>query len=127
MSEMAEKIFLVKGTMHLAAFVPNQEMLPVFLGLLLAAAIAWLFLSKRLYAELRRNYPKVYKTLGSPKLFMKKRFTTNLKVIRFLFKEADEAFVDPVITRLCQGLRALFYIYIICLAGCLILLFDTMV
>lgn len=123
---MAEKTLLAHGKIYLASLAPNQEMFPVFLGLLIAAAIAWLFLSRRLYAELRQNYPGIYKTLGSPKLFMKKSFTTNFKVIRFIFRQDDETPVEPAILRLCQGLRALFYIYIICLAGSLIILFDKM-
>ncbi len=121
---MAEKNLLCNGVLHLAAIGLNQQMLPVFLGLLLAASVAWLFLSNRLYAELRQNYPRLYGTLGSPKLFMKKSFTANFKVIRFLLKQDYEATGDRAVIRLCRGLRSLFYIYIICLSGCAILLFD---
>jgi hypothetical protein len=102
----------------------NQQMLPVFLGLLFAAAVAWLFLSSRLYAELRQNYPGLYKKLGSPQFFMKKSITVNFKVIRFLLKQDHKTAVDSTVIRLCRGLRSLFYIYIICLTGSLILLFD---
>jgi hypothetical protein len=112
--------------MQFAAVGLNQDMLPVFLGLLIATAIAWLFLSNRLYAELRRNNPDLYESLGSPKLFMKKSFTANFKVIRFLFKQHYGDAVDPAVIPLCKGLRALFCIYIICLAGCVALLFDKM-
>jgi hypothetical protein len=104
----------------------NQEMLPVFLALMAAAAIAWFFLSNRLYTELRLNYPRLYKTLGSPKLFMKKSLATNVKVIRFILKDADVTMVEPEVRRLCQGLRSLFYIYMICLAGSLLLLLEKM-
>jgi hypothetical protein len=104
----------------------NQEMLPVFLALMAAAAIAWFFLSNRLYAELRLNYPRLYKMLGSPKLFMKKSLATNVKVIRFILKDADVTEVEPEVRRLCQGLRSLFYIYMICLAGSLLLLLEKM-
>lgn len=110
--------------MHLAAVDLNQQMLPVFLVLMLAAAIAWFFLSNRLYTELRLNYPRLYETLGSPKFFMKKSLTTNSRVIKFIFKHNLEATVEPGVIRLCQGLRSLFYIYIICLTGCLVLLLD---
>jgi hypothetical protein len=102
----------------------NQQMLPVFLGLLFAAAFAWLFLSSRLYAELRQNYPGLYKKLGNPQFFMKKSLRVNFKVIRFLLKQDYETVEDSTVIRLCQGLRSLFYIYIICLTGSLILLFD---
>lgn len=121
---MVGKNLLAHGNMHLAAIALNHKMLPVLLGILFATAIAWLFLSSRLYAELRHNYPGLYKKLGSPGLFMKKSFTANLKVIRFLFRQDHEASVAPAVTRLCRGLRALFYIYIICLAGSLIIIFD---
>ena len=104
----------------------NQEMMPVFLALMVVAAIAWLIVSNRLYTELRFNYPWLYKTLGSPKVFMKKSLATNLKVIRFILKDADVAKVAPDVIRLCQGLRSLFYIYMICLAGSLILLLAKM-
>ena len=112
--------------MLFATMTPNHEMLPVFLGILLAAAIAWLYLSNRLYAELRRHYPEVYRTLGSPGLFMKRSFSTNFKVIRFLFRQNDAASLEPAVRQMCQGLRALFYIYIICLAGSLIIIFDKL-
>ena len=81
---MSEKILPGNETMLLGAVGLNQQMLPVFLGLMLVAAIAWLFVSNRLYAELRQHYPNLYETLGSPKLFMKKSFAINLRVIRFL-------------------------------------------
>ena len=51
-------ILLVIENMQLAAVGINQEMLPVFLFIMLTAAIAWIFLSNRLYTELRQNYPK---------------------------------------------------------------------
>ena len=126
MSEMAENILLNNGSLWFAAVGINQQMLPVFLGLLFAVTVAWLFLSNRLYAELRQNHTRLYETLGGPKLFMKKSFTANLKVIRFLLKQDYAATGDPAVIRLCQGLRSLFYIYIICLTGCVILLFDKM-
>ena len=110
--------------MHYAAIDLNQQMLPVFLVLMLAAAIAWFFLNNRLYTELRLNYPLLYETFGSPKFFMKKSLTTNFKVIRYILKPNFEAAVEPEVIRLCQGLRSLFYIYIICLTGCLIILLD---
>jgi hypothetical protein len=120
---MAEKILLGNGVLHFAAVGLNQQMLPVFLFLLFAVAVAWLFLSNRLYTELRQNAPKQYEALGSPKLFMKKSFTANFKVISFLFKKDYEATGNIAVIRLCQGLRFLLYIYIFCLAGCLLLLF----
>ena len=123
---MAEKILPGNVIMLHGAIGLNQQMLPVFLGLMLAAAIAWLFTSNRLYAELRQHYPNLYKTLGTPKFVMKNSFAINVKVIRFLFKQDHEAPVDQAVMRLCQGLRSLFYIYIVCLAGCLVLLVDKL-
>lgn len=112
--------------MQIAAAGLNQDMLPVFWGLLLAATIAWLFVSNRLYAALRQNYPTLYEMLGKPKLFMPKSLLANFKVIRFLFKHDYGATLDPAVMRLRQGLRALFCIYVICLAGCIALLLDKM-
>ena len=123
---MSEKILPGNETMLLGAVGLNQQMLPVFLGLMLAAAIAWLFVSNRLYTELRQHYPNLYETLGSPKLFMKKSFAINLRVIRFLFKQDYNNSVDPAVIQMCQGLRTLFYIYIVSLAGCLFLLLDKL-
>ena len=120
---MKENILQSNTTLQLAEIEFNQQMLPVFLGLLLAATVAWLFLSNRLYVELRQNYPGLYELLGRPGLFMKKSLAANFKVIRFIFKREYEAVVDPAVIRLCHGLRSLFCIYIICLAGCLLLLF----
>ena len=102
----------------------NQQMFPVFLGLLLAAAVAWLFVSSRLYASLRQNHPDLYRKLGSPRLFMKKSLAVNYRVIRFLFKQNQEIPLDQALERLCRGLRSLLYIYLVSLGGCLLLLLD---
>jgi len=121
---MAGNILLSNGTGRIAAIALNQQMLPVFLGLLLAAAVAWIFLSKRLYAELRQNHPGLYETLGSPRFFMHNSITANFRVIRFLLRQEYEATGDPAVIRLGRGLRSLIYMYAVCLAGCLVLLFD---
>jgi hypothetical protein len=106
----------------------NQQMLPVFLGILLAAAVAWLFLSNRLYGVLRQDYPELYGKLGCPNLFMKKSFITNINVLKFVLrKEYTEIKVDTGVLRLCQGLRSLFFIYVFCLAGSLLLIFAKTV
>ena len=102
----------------------NQQMGPVFLGLLLAAALAWIFLSRRLYDVLRYGYPRIYEALGSPKLIMKKSLITNYRVIKFLLRRTYESTNDLDIIRLCRGLRYILFIYVISLLGCLILLFD---
>ena len=112
--------------MQYAAIGFNKQMLPVFLGLLLAASVAWLFLSNRLYRELRRNHPWLYETLGGPGLFMRKSFAVNFRVIRFVFKRDYGTDVAPAVIRLCHGLRSLFCIYIICLTGCLLILFAEL-
>jgi len=104
----------------------NQQMFPVFLGLLIVTTIAWFFLSTRFYSILEQAYPRIYEILGRPKLFMKKSFATNFKVLRFLLKRDYETTEDQAVIRLCQGLRALFFIYLICLAGCIILLADKL-
>jgi len=111
--------------MHMATLGLNRQMLPVFLGIMTATAIAWLFLSKRLYAELRRNHPMLYDTLGRPRLFMDKSFTTNYRVLRLLFRQDHEARENPAVMHLCHGLRSLFYIYMFCLAGCVLLFFTS--
>jgi hypothetical protein len=121
---MAEKILPGNVIMLHGAIGLNQQMLPVFLGLMLAAAIAWLFTSNRLYAELRQHYPNLYKTLGTPKFVMKNSFAINVKVIRFLFKQDSTSSLDPEVMRMCQGLRFLLYIYLVSLGGCLVLLLD---
>ncbi len=110
--------------MQLAEIGLNQQMLPVFLGILLAATIAWLFLSRRLYDVLKHNYPRVYEALGSPKLIMKKSLTTNCRVIMFLFRRTYESTDDIDVIRLCRGLRYIFLIYLVCFMGSLMLIFD---
>ena len=112
--------------MSLAAAELNQQMLPVFLGLLLAAAIAWLFLSARLYTLLRRNFAHIYETLGRPAPFLQRKGRGNMRVFRFLFRRDYEATRDPALIRLCQGLRYVFFIYAVSLGGCLLLLLDKM-
>ena len=119
---MPENSFQIIGNLQVAAIGINQEILPVFWGLLLASAVAWSFLSNRLYALLQQNYPQLYETLGRPKLFMRKSFSVNFKVVRFLLGQDYLTTGDPVVIRLCQGLRSLFCIYLICLAGALVIL-----
>ena len=102
----------------------NQQMFPVFLGLLLTAAIAWLYLSARLYKLLRQSFPELYEALGSQRSFKVKSGTTNIRVVRFLFRRDYEMTRDPALIRLCQGLRFIFIIYAICLGGCILLLID---
>ena len=123
MSGLTDYLLLSETHLQYTAIGLNKQMLPVFLGLLLSVTIAWIFLSKRLYTELRRNYPELYETLGRPGLFMKKSIVVNLRVIRFVFKRDYGTGVAPAVIRLCHGLRSLFCMYIICLTGCLLILF----
>ena len=101
-------------------------MLPVFLGLMLAAALAWIFLSNRLFAELRKGYPELYEALGSPNLFMRRSLAANFKVFRFLFKKNFMALENKAVNSLCRGLLSIFYIYLVCLGGCILLLLDKL-
>ena len=109
---------------QLAGVDLNQQMLPVFLGVMLVAAIAWIFLSRKLYNVVRHDYPSVYDKLGCPKLVMKKSFATNYRVLMFLFRREYESTADIDVIRLCQGLRYIFIIYLICFLGCLLLILD---
>ena len=102
----------------------NQQMFPVFLGLLLAAAITWLYLSDKLYKLLKHNFPELYNGLGSPRPFKAKNRTANMSVVSFLFRREYEITGDPELIRLCKGLRYIFIIYALCLGGCLLLLLD---
>jgi len=123
MSRLAEYLLMSETHLQYAAIGLNKQMLPVFLGLLLAVTMAWVFLSNRLYTELRHNHPELYETLGRPGLFMKKSLAVNFRVIRFVFKRDYASGVAPAVIRLCYGLRLLFCMYIICLTGCLLILF----
>lgn len=102
----------------------NQQMLPVFLGLLLVTVVAWFFVSGKFYAQLQQNYPDLYKKLGSPRPFVQKSFLTNIKIIGFLFKDNHNIPLDSEIKGLMQGLKALFCIYLFCLTGSVILLLE---
>jgi hypothetical protein len=121
---MIEKLVPASNGLCLAEIGLNQQMLPVFLGILLVAAISWIFLSRRLYDVLKHNYPGIYEGLGNPKLLMRKSLTTNYRVIMFLLKRTYETTDDLNVIRLCRGLRYIFYIYVISFTGCLMLLFD---
>ncbi len=124
---MIEEILVPSGRGLQAAEIGlNQQMLPVFLGILLAAAIAWIFLSRRLYEMLQQNFPQVYKELGSPKLIMGKSLKTNYRVIMFLLRRDYESINDFDVIRLSRGLRNIFFIYIISFAGCMLLLLAKM-
>ena len=121
---MIEKIAPANRDVQLAEIGLNQQMLPVFWGLLFVAAIAWIFLSRRLYDMLKRGYPRIIVALGSPEMVMKKSIATNYRVFMFLFRREYELTNDFEIIRLCQGLRYVFLIFVTCFLGCLILLFD---
>jgi hypothetical protein len=121
---MIEKLTSTAIVVQLSGVGLNQQMLPVFLGLMLAAAIAWIFLSKKLYDIMKYDYPRVYEKLGRPKLVMKKSFATNYRVVKFLFRREYLSTADIDVIRLCHGLRYIFIIYVICFLGCLMLILD---
>jgi hypothetical protein len=121
---MIEKLAPAGKELQLAEIGLNQQMLPVFLGVLLAAAIAWIFLSRRLYVLLRHDFPRVYEQLGSPKLIMGKSLATNYRVIMFLLRRSSETTDDSDVIRLCRGLRYIFFIYVACFMGSVLLLLD---
>ena len=123
---MIEKLAPAGKELQFAEIGLNQQMLPVFLGILLAAAIAWIYLSRRLYVLLRHDFPRVYEQLGSPKLVMGKSLTTNYRVIMFLLGRAYESTYDSDVIGLCRGLRYIFFVYVVCFTGCLLLLLDKM-
>ena len=121
---MIEKLASTAIVVQLAGVDLNQQMLPVFLGLMLVAAIAWIFLSKKLYNVVSHDYPRIYDQLGRPKLVMKKSFATNYRVLMFLFRREYVSTADIDVIRLCHGLRYIFIIYVICFLGCLLLILD---
>ena len=121
---MIEKLASTATVNKLSGIGLNQQMLPVFLGLMFIAAIVWIFLSKKLYNVMRHDYPRVYDKLGRPKLVIKKSFATNYRVVMFLFRSEYELTDDVDVIRLCQGLRYIFIIYVICFLGCLLFILD---
>ena len=121
---MIEKFAPAGRDLQLAEIGLNQQMLPVFWGLLLAAAIAWIFLSRKFYERLKHSYPGIFEVLGNPELIMKDSLATNYRVIMFLFRREYESTNDIEIIRLCQGLRYVFLVFVTCFLGCLLLLFD---
>jgi hypothetical protein len=121
---MIQKIAQISVDLQIASIGLNRQMFPVFLGLLLASTIVWIFLSRRLYDMLMHGYPRIYEELGSPKMVIQKTFATNFKVIMFLFRRSYELTDDVKLIQLCQGLRYIFIIYLVCFLGCLILLLD---
>ncbi len=121
---MLQKMIPISANAQIASIGLNQQMFPVFLGLLLTSAIVWIFLSRRLYEMLKHGYSRIYESLGSPKPVMNISFATNIRVIMFLFKRDYESTDGVDLRRLCQGLRYIFIIYAICFLGCLLLLLD---
>ena len=99
-------------------------MFPVFLGLMIVSTVAWLFLSKRLYDQLEKNYPDIYKSLRKPQTVMRKSMRKNLQILHFIFYDYKQETNDPGIKRLCEGLCSILILYGLCFLGCLVLLFD---
>jgi len=122
---MTEQVSAGVGNIKYAAIAVNQQMLPVFLGLLLVTSLAWIFVSGRLYTVLRQNHPELYAKLGRPKLIMPKSISTNFKIVGFLLRHQYENIADQKVKQLCDGLRALLYIYAVCLGGCLLIWLGT--
>jgi len=112
--------------MYKAAIGLNQQMFPVFLGLLFTAVIIWFYLSSRLYKMLKQSYPKIYGALENPRPYKAERGATSIRVVRFLIRRDYETAKDPALIRLCQGLRYIIVIYAISLGGSLLLLLDKM-
>ena len=102
----------------------NQQMFPVFLGLMGVSAAAWFFMTKRLYQQLKSRHPDIYESLGSPTPRVKRGGHSNILVIRFILFDYKQQTDDPAVQRLCQGLRSVLSIFIICLLGCVVLLVN---
>ena len=102
----------------------NQQMFPVFLGLMIISTAAWFFLTKRLIQHLKANHADIYESLGNPELSAKRGGLSNILVIRYILFEHKSRTNDPVILKLCQGLVSLLIIFAICLFGCVLLLMD---
>jgi len=104
----------------------NQQMFPVFLGLMIVSTIAWFFLSKRLYGQLKNQHPDIFESLGSPESVVRRRSDGNTSVIRFILYDYKRRTDNPSLHRLCEGLRYILLIFGICLLGCAVLLVDFM-
>lgn len=102
----------------------NQQMFPVFLGLMIVSTTAWFFLSKRLLDQLKNQHPGIFESLGSPKPVVKRRADTNILIIRFILHDYKRQTDDPSLHRLCEGLRYILLIFAICLLGCAVLLVN---
>ena len=104
----------------------NQQMFPVFLGLMIGSTAAWFFLSKRLYDQLKNHHPDIFESLGCPEPVVKRRGDSNILVIRFILYDYKRQTDDPSLLRLCEGLRYILLIFAICLLGCAVLLVNFM-
>lgn len=109
--------------MQQAGIELNQQMLPVFLVLLVVTTAAWLFISARLYHELRKRQLTANQKPGKPGL-VKYGIFTNFRVISLVCRQNNKNEIDKVLLTLCQGLRLLLWVYLVCLAGTIILLLN---
>lgn len=100
----------------------NENMLPVFFWLMIVAALAWLSLTNRLLGLLKAKHPALYQSLGSPGLFLKKGRGTGL--IRFLAGRHYRLQGNPELNRLGDGLLLVCGLFLVNLAGCLLLLLN---
>jgi hypothetical protein len=101
----------------------NQQMFPVFLGLMVVSSLAWFFLSKRFYNLLQSRYPEIYESLGRPKFLFRNSVRTNISTMAFLLGDKKKQQVkDPDLRRLCTGLLQVLFIYFISLLGCIALI-----
>ncbi len=100
----------------------SEQMLPVFFCLMSAALASWLFLTNRFIHLLRSRYPKVYKSLGSPGLLWSKKEHGKTGLLHYLVNRNYLNLNDPELTRLCDGMLAIGCLFLVSLAGCILLI-----
>jgi hypothetical protein len=90
-----------------------DSLMPYLVAILMASVGLGFFLTARLYSLLRKRHPDLYKSLGSPSLFLNNSIQNGLAVQRFVLLGRFRQIDDPQLVRLCTFLRAFSICYIV--------------
>lgn len=95
---------------------------PIFFGILLCSAFVWFFLCYRFFKILETRHFEEYEAMGKPSLIMNNSLSSNIKLMKFLFKRKWRELDDSELAKLSRLMLVFFVIYMI---GFLALLFSV--
>ena len=87
--------------------------MPYLFAILAASVVLGFILTARMFRLLRKRHAKIYKSLGSPSLFLNNSVQNGLAVQGFILFGRFRLIDDPELVRLCSFLRAFSICYLV--------------